>query len=1239
MSQRDDAGAREPRPDNPAAAMAFRRLQLQDENGYIPPDGLIRAKRHVDEMRRVSRNLQRSPEGAAVTPSSWSWLGPGNIGGRVRAIVVNPATPTTWLAGSVSGGIWQTTNSGGTWAPLDDFMANLAVTTMVMQPGTPSTIYAGTGEGFYSPVFEFTNPLQGAGIFKSTDSGVTWNQLASTANASFHYVNRLAISPDASTLLAATQYGVSRSTDGGATFLPANTINEIVTDLAFHPTNSSLAVASGYSGDAWYSTDGGSNWTLATGLPSTGGRVEIAYASSAPTTVFASVDDNSGAMYQSTDGGATYTALAASPASYLGSQGSYDNALWVDPTSASTLVVGGIDLWRTRDGGASWSQISNWQYAPNSAHADHHAIVSLPGFNGTTHTTVIFGNDGGVYSTADVYTVGNDASGTAHELGWVFQNHNLGITQYYGAAGFGSSSNATIVGGTQDNGTLQYTTAGGPQALVAVYGGDGGYTVADTSTSTATYFYGEYVYLEVFRSANGGGANSGDLIDGEYYDFSAAAYLCKAAPYSIPDVCTATNSSVQQANFIAPIVLDPNNQQTLLAGGASLWRTTNARASNTSTTGPIWAAIKAASGSNYISAIAVAPGNSNLCWVGHNDGSIFMTANCAAASPTWTQVNQNGVGLPARYVTRVTIDATNNNRVYVSLGGFSSNNIWQTTDGGNTWAAITGSGSTALPAAPVRDLTIDPGNPSVLYAGTEIGIFTSLDGGNTWQVPQDGPANVSVDQLFWLGNSLVAATWGRGLFMATAVESDFSIAVTPPSQSVTPGNSTTYTVNTSALGGSAQTVGLSVSGLPTGATGSFNPPNVTAGGSSTLTINTTSSTAAGTFTLTVTGTGVVPVHTATASFTVSSQTPALAIAKSHTGNFTQSQTGATYRVTVGNGAAAGPTSGTVTVTESAPVGLTLVAMSGTGWTCPANGTTCTNSSVLGAGASYSPITVTVNVAANAASQVTNSVTVSGGGSASASATDVTTITPLASVPSYLVGDVYPYTNDNAGNFGDGQLNTLDLISTLRAVTALPGFVPAACSDRFDAMDAYPLDASTRGGDGVLNTLDLIEHLKRVTNIDTTRPTRTPRTAACATVAPARVRSSNFEGVLEFGSASPSSGWPSTPIYLRANVGLDLAGLSFSLGSTRSGAPVRFVPAGSFVPAGNQAPSIVDTAVPGTLAVAWLNGWRAAAGDRVLLGYVETSTPQVLRVFGVSANASGTGADVSLGRPAGSLRSR
>ncbi|MFZ1474733.1 MAG: hypothetical protein WAV53_02335, partial [Anaerolineae bacterium] len=145
------------------------------------------------------------------------------------------------------------------------------------------------------------------------------------------------------------------------------------------------------------------------------------------------------------------------------------------------------------------------------------------------------------------------------------------------------------------------------------------------------------------------------------------------------------------------------------------------------------------------------------------------TANGTAASPTWTQVDTNAPGLPNRYVMRITIDRNSANTVYVTFGGFSPDNVWRTTDAGSSWSDRTGSGSSGLPDAPVRSLVIHPSNSNWLYVGAEVSVFVSENAGVNWTVPHEGPANVSVDELFWMNTALVAATHGRGLYRAETV--------------------------------------------------------------------------------------------------------------------------------------------------------------------------------------------------------------------------------------------------------------------------------------------------------------------------------------------------------------------------------------------------------------------------------------------------------------------------------------
>lgn len=742
-------------PTNPNGAFRFRRLQLQDEKGEIPPDGLEKARQHVALMKAEQQRLikerqqkglpPRIPE-AGIAPDSWSWMGPGNVGGRIRSIVIDPANANNMWVGSVGGGIWRTVNAGFSWSPVNDFLANLAVTTMVINPVNTGIMYAGTGEGFGN-----TDAIRGAGIFKSTDTGVTWNQLPSTANNSFFFVNRLAISPNGNTLLAATSQtldvngflvqngGIWRSTDGGTTFSRRTTsaLNNATVDVDFLANDSNRAVA-GELAAARFSLDGGLTWAAATFSPAViatttnDGRVELANAL-LTSLVYAAVNQNNGEVYRSNDGGQSYTRVNTGNNFFsggAGNQGWYDNVIWLNPQDPDTVIVGGINLWRGRYSNPNLplTQISDG--SSNSAHADHHVIVAHPGFNNTTNRIVFFGNDGGLYRANDVSTV-------ASTSGWTKLNNLLGITQFYGAAA--SPISGIIIGGAQDNGTVRFS--GDPQGWISMSGSDGGFCAADPTD--ANYFYGETQNLGALVRSTNGGVSSGSISAG------------------IGDAGQST-----QTNFISPFILDPNNADTMLVGGLSLWRTTDVKA-----TTPTWTQVKLPIGAGAafcplcISAVAVSPITSSLILVGHNNGSIYRTLNGTDTTPTWTLINSPG----GRMVTRLAIDSTRSvNWIYATFGGFASDNVYRTTNNGATWLDITGANATTgLPNVPVLSLVIHPADPNILYVGTEVGVFASTDAGVNWEVPQDGPANVSVQELFWLGGDLIAATHGRGLYRAS----------------------------------------------------------------------------------------------------------------------------------------------------------------------------------------------------------------------------------------------------------------------------------------------------------------------------------------------------------------------------------------------------------------------------------------------------------------------------------------
>jgi hypothetical protein len=677
-----------------------------------------------------------------------------------------------WVGG-VSGGVWKTVDSGRTWSTNTDQLANLSVSCMAMDPTNPDILYAGTGESF------FPGAYGGKGIFKTTDGGNYWQLLSSTevnpTNMNFAFVNRLAISPaDHQLLLAATSSGVFRSTDGGGQWSQCAGIpNGVWNDVRFQPINGIAepeipdvpainCLAASRTGQLYYSADNGATWATnpGNGLPAPGGdqRTELAYSRSTPMIVYASAAGSqiTSELFRSVNGGYSFASLGhpQGPFDPLPGANGYTSALWVDPINPDTVVVGGVYLLRTMDRGAHWEECDAL------SHVDTHVLVEHPGYNrgtGTAPNAILYsGNDGGLHRTSNILAA---ITPIPHQgsVVWSSLNSSLGVTQFYGAAG--NAATGVILGGTQDNGTVRFF--GNPENWDNVRGGDGGFCAADqVGESEQPYYYGEGYFLAMHRSTTATG-KAQDIWGG------------KGHPNGIPG-CTNPQSNLPCANFTAPFILDPNNRERILAGGRSLWRTNNARADN-----PLlvrWDEIKPRYPVNCtdfcvpINAVAVAEADSNIIWVGDNNGSVFYTTNGTASSPTWNQVD--GTVLPDRMCTRITIAhplpgdppdvvAT----VYATFAGFFPSN----TDGkGNVWKRETNGTWTDihhnLPSTPVLSLVVSPSDPDILYIGTEIGVFASSNGGASWSPALGTPARTRVVELFWMGPKLVAATHGRGIF-------------------------------------------------------------------------------------------------------------------------------------------------------------------------------------------------------------------------------------------------------------------------------------------------------------------------------------------------------------------------------------------------------------------------------------------------------------------------------------------
>jgi hypothetical protein len=456
-----------------------------DENGPPKAAQLFRAheQRRVVERETALRGMAKS---AGLQPSQWQSLGPANVAGRIRTIAFDSRNARRVFVGAATGGLWISEDAGGSWRAYSDFLPNLSITTLVVDAQNPDTMYLGTGEA--------SQGFVGVGAFKSTDGGATWQYLVNTnpdLNPDWRFVNRLALHPSQPGLVLAgvtnndfVSGAIYRSTNGGETWARAADMKAL--DIAFEPGNPANAVAGLDDGTIAYSRDAGASWSRTSPLVaspsgrSKTARAEVAFARSQPGVVYASVDNAKGEVWRSADSGATWV-LQSTPA-HLNDQGDYDNTIWVSPLDSGHVVVGGLELYQSFDGGVTFARISERQLAPASPHADHHALVSPPDF-GPANQALFNGNDGGVYKIANVRTATPAGQ-------WVNANNGLNVTQFYSGAGR-TAAGGRITGGTQDNGSLVLS-----QGLWRTWeGGDGSATAVDP-TSDQT-IYGSLYYLAI----------------------------------------------------------------------------------------------------------------------------------------------------------------------------------------------------------------------------------------------------------------------------------------------------------------------------------------------------------------------------------------------------------------------------------------------------------------------------------------------------------------------------------------------------------------------------------------------------------------------------------------------------------------------------------------------------------------------------------------------------------------------
>lgn len=710
---------------------------------------------------------------ARVAALGWQERGPNNVGGRTRAILVDSrdVTGNTVFAGSVGGGLFKTTNftaATPTWAPVNDFLPNLAITAMVQDNSNPNIMYAGTGEGWFN-----IDAIVGRGIYKTTDGGLTWNALPSTivtspAVTTFEYVQDLVIDNNGHLFaslrnLTSSSRGVQRSTDGGTTWtqvLGAPLINP-TTGLAFGTgraadlevaSNGDIYASLGLVGAAFtnrsvvmkssFATHGintGAAGTWVDITPVTANatqRTEIIVAPSDPQRVYLLMQDSATSqvlnVFRSVNAGASWTSLPVPAALNNGaaSQTWYNLIGAVDPNNPNVVIVGGLNLAKSLDGGDSWFTITT----SASVHVDHHAII----FNGSSK--LINGNDGGIYYSDNI-----DGGGT-----FVNKNNGYNVTQYYACDHHPTTVNYFLAG-AQDNGTQKFSSAG-INSTTNASGGDGGFCHIDQTNGTLqiTAFTGN----NYTRSLNGGSS------------FSSLASF-------------GVNNN--RGQFINPTDLDDNGKILYCGDDAGRYYFI----SNLTGTPVGSIANVAAMGTRELTAVKVDASSINTIYVGGSFGSVGNVANLpqvykitSANTATPTVVSSADIGtIRGAAISSIDINPANPNHLIVTLSNFGVPSVFESTNGGASFTSIEGN----LPDMPVRWAIFAPANAQLngaaggnggVLLGTELGVWTTsaIAGAATQWIPNNtGLANVRVDMLKYRSsdNTVVAATHGRGLFTTT----------------------------------------------------------------------------------------------------------------------------------------------------------------------------------------------------------------------------------------------------------------------------------------------------------------------------------------------------------------------------------------------------------------------------------------------------------------------------------------
>lgn len=719
-------------------------------------------------MRAFSMNKQTHGAVPGDDQNPWTELGPTNVGGRTRAIMFDPNDDNhkkVW-AGGVTGGLWYNediTRSSSVWVNVGDLWDNTAISCIAYDPTDTKTFYVGTGEGWYQSV----SGAPGAGVWKTTDAGKSWNQLPETSN--FHYVHDLVVRNEngSGVLYVSTDYssqrfinkrspaiaGVYRSTDGGDNFKRqtlAGNQEFRAADLEIGPDNRIWVGTYLNSGAILYSDDG-ENWSESVRFNDEE-RVELAVAPSNANYVYALISRNRNCekILVTKNGGDEWTELSQpedanhSNQNWSRNQAGYDLIAQVDPNDERTVYIGTINWFKSDDAGDNWEQVSAWKGSSYpEVHSDQHQMVFRPtSSNSRSSREVLIGNDGGIYSSSNL----NSAFPNFQHM-----VNGYNTTQFYACAIHPDPSVNYFLAGSQDNGTHQFTS-NQLGSTNEVTGGDGSFCYIDSTNPSVQI--SSYIYNFYWVSTNNGD------------DFKKLG------------------GNESTGWFINPTGYDHNLN--VLYGSKSddaLYRVSGVGSSNSVDQLDVALGSKA----THLKISPYTSGSTTL-FVGTSAGKVFKIKGANGSNPDITEIGGRS-NLSIGSISCIDIGA-NEDQILVTFYNYGITSVWYSPDGGKNWKSKEGD----LPDLPVRWCLFNPSDRENVILATELGIWSTSnfkDESPIWGPSNDGLANVRVDQLRLRSADLtvLAATHGRGLFLSDGFLHSAPNVVKQPTDVLTcPGN-------------------------------------------------------------------------------------------------------------------------------------------------------------------------------------------------------------------------------------------------------------------------------------------------------------------------------------------------------------------------------------------------------------------------------------------------------------------